>query len=481
MLETVREYAREKLRESGAENAVRDRYLAYYIERASTLTETLTGLDPEPTVRFLETEVGNLRAALAWAQAQNSEAYLQLVAALWPFWEIRSYFTEGRAHLRYALNLTHSSASPTRLQALLGATNLAMSQMDVEEALDLGQECLERFQSLEDPRGMAEALLYMGQAYLSYNALERGMVLLTESLNSSRLAGWLPGTILATLHLGMTYMYRYEISQGRSFLEEGLVLAEAHGNPRLLALANHNLGVLEMREGNYARSRTLLEKAMELRSRLGDRKGIAYALGNLGEVEQHVDTERAIAYWQEERAIFGELGNLVEMAHALNRIGNLRYRQGDFEAARRAYVEALDLCRPIQDKGMTAYIRMNLGCALFHLGDSMRAKELHREALPIYVKIKSEEGIVWSLERLTVVEAAYGDAVKSARLLGAASLRREGSGFPMGSPDRKDWEEAIAAVSVVLPESHLASLREEGRNLTTEQAIALALEETESR
>src|SRR5262249_20530342 len=156
--ETVREYAGEKLREGGTENLARDRHLTYFLEQAPAATRTLAGSDPEPALGFLETEVDNLRAALAWAQTQTatSQTYLQLATSLWPFWEMRGYLTEGRAHLRTALSLTASSDSPLRTQALLGATNLAVSQCDVDEALTCGQACLEWFRGQKDPRGMAE-------------------------------------------------------------------------------------------------------------------------------------------------------------------------------------------------------------------------------------------------------------------------------------------------------------------------------------
>jgi non-specific serine/threonine protein kinase len=256
-----------------------------------------------------------------------------------------------------------------------------------------------------------------------------------------------------------------------------LALADAFDNPRLLAIAYQQLGWLEIQQGNTARARTLLEKGLELRRRLGDRKGIAHALGCLGDVEPHEDMERAIAYWHEEKTIFEELGNVAEVAHALNRVGNMYYWNGDYEAARQVYSEALDTCRTIQDNAYISYIRMNLGCALFHLGDAVRAKELHRQALPNYLQTGSEEGISWSLERLAVVEASYGEAQRAARLIGAASIRREESGIPMDAPDKQDWEAAIAAVRATLADDTLFdAIWQEGCAMTLEQAVALALE-----
>jgi predicted ATPase/DNA-binding SARP family transcriptional activator len=477
MLETVREYAGEKLRESGIESVARDRHLAYFLERAQASALTLEGSDPEPALGFLETEVDNIRAALAWAQARapTSESYLQMAAALWPFWEVRGYLTEGRTHLRTALILTASFDTPARAQVLLGATRLALSQSDIDEALACGQECLERFRAQENTRGMAEALHYLGEAHLIRQDVVRAVPLLTEALERSRQSAWHPGTVLVTLLLGTVHTARREMRQGRSFLEEALALAEALGDPRLLARAYGNLGRLEITEGNHARARTLLEKDLEIRIRLGDRMGIAYTLGSLGDLEKHGDMARAIAYCQEEMALYRELGNVAEMAHALHRMGNLHYAQGDYEPARQAYAEALELFSSIGSEVGFAYVRMNLGSTLFHLGDIAAAKELYREALPLYLKAQNEEGIVWSLERLGVVETRQGDARKAARLLGAATTLRKELGIPLAPRDKQDREKALDVLRAALGEGSFAEAFAAGRALSSEQAVEQAM------
>ncbi len=478
MLETVREYAGEKLRESGMESVTRDRHLAYYLEQAQACAVTLASPDPELAVGFLETELDNIRAALAWAQAQASasEAYLQLAAALWPFWEIRGYLTEGRAHLRTGLRLTAADAA-LRAQALRGATILALSQSDVDAAIAFGQECLEWFRVLEDTRGMASALLGLGEAHLVRQDSARGIPLLMEALECSRQSEWRTGTILITSLLGKVHLDHRELGLARAFMEEALALAEALGDPRMVARTYRDLGVLETTEGNYARARTLLEQSLGLRMRLGDRMGIAYTLGCLGDLAKYGDTVQAITYYQEEMAIYRELGNVAELAHAQHRMGNLHYGQGEYESARQAYVEALEFFRSLQSEAGFAYVRMNLGSTLFHLGDVAAARELYREALPLYLKAQNEEGIVWALERIGVVEAMQGDARKAVRVLGAASMMRERLGIPLAPLDQKDWEKALDELRATLKEAAFAEEFEVGHVLSSEQAIRFALAE----
>lgn len=480
MLETVREYAGEKLRESGIESVARDRHLAYFLEQAQAAALTLASPDPEPAVSFLETEVDNFRTALAWAQthASTPESYLQIAAALWPFWEIRGYLTEGRVHLRTALSLTVASDDRTRAQAQRGATILALAQGDIDEASAFGQECLERFRALEDRRGIASALLGLGEAHLVRQDLVRGIPLLQEALEHSRQSEWLTGTILITSLLGKVHLDHREMGLARAFMEEALALAETLGDPRMLARTYRDIGVLETMEGYFARARVLLENSLEIRIRLGDRMGIAYTLGCLGDLEKHGDIARAITYCQEEMAIYRELGNVAEMAHALHRMGTLHYWRGDYEPARQAYAEALEFFKSLHSEAGFAYVRMNLGSSLFHLGDTVRALELYREALPLYLKVQNEEGIVWALERIGVVAVKQEDARQTAHLLGAASILREGLGIPLSPSDKKDWDEALAELRAKMKETAFAEEFAVGCAMTREQAIRLALSDT---
>src|SRR5262249_42473774 len=117
----------------------------------------------------------------------------------------------------------------------------------------------------------------------------------------------------------------------------------------------------------------------------------------------------------------------------------------------------------------------NLGSARFQLGDCRRARVLHRTALERYRSLDNLEGVVWSLERLAVVEATDGDAQEAARLLGAASVGREGLGKPLDRWDQEDWDAALASARAALGEAAFASLWAEGRALTLDQAVASAL------
>jgi predicted ATPase/DNA-binding SARP family transcriptional activator/Tfp pilus assembly protein PilF len=475
MLETVRQYAGEKLRESGEEAEARKRHSLFYLEMAEESATALVGAAPEAALALLETEVDNFRAALTWAQTEPSDIYLRLAAALWPFWEIHGYLSEGRTHLRAALQRPDQPHSPTRLRALLGATTLAVAQYDMEEALRFGHECLERFREQEDVRGMAEALLCLGEAYLENQDHDRAVVLVTEGLERSRQSTWSKGMVYALILLGRLARWRYEWRQALSFYEQGLALAETLGDSRLIASASYMLSVVAMDLRDDALARRSLTRSLEIYHRLGDRQGVSRSLGTLGQLERRGDLKQAMAYTLESIATSRELGNRADQAHGLHQAGSIYYQQGDYEKARQNYAAALNLFTQVGTGIGITYTSNSLGSALFHLGRPSEAQRLHREALSIYRRHPGERGVVWTLERFVVVEALHGDAETAARLIGAASAGRERLETPMAPWDQADWDQAVASLREALGEAAFETLRAQGRAMTLEQAVAQVL------
>jgi predicted ATPase/DNA-binding SARP family transcriptional activator len=472
MLETVREYAREKLRESGEEAAALQLHNIYYQDLVEESAKRLLSSSPEPALSLLEAEVDNLRAALSWAQAQSPQGYLRFVALLWPFWEIRGHLTEGRTHLRAALRRVDVSDTATRPQALLGATVLAVCQFDMEEALGYGEECLQRFREQEDTRGIAASLLSLAEAYLIKREFDRSAALVQEALEYSRRSGWPKGMASSLLLMGSAAQLHREWRAAQSLYEQGLELAEALGDRRMIASACYQLGAVALNLNDYARARICLTRSLDIYKRLGDRRGTSRTLGNLGLLERKGDQEQAMAYTLEYIKTSRELGNPADEAHGLHEVGNIHYQRGDFEQARQAYRAALDVFMGIGTGFGLGFALNSLGNALFHLGEPQQAQRLHRQALSVYLDRRNEEGIVWTLERFTVVEAKYGDIEEAARLLGAASIGRERLGIPLAPWDQADWDEAISIVRKAMGEAAFANLWAEGRTLTQEQAVA---------
>jgi predicted ATPase len=496
MLETVREYAREKLREQGEEAVARAAHLACFLGLAEAVGPELRGPDPGAALTQLEAERDNLRAALRFSAEHEAfrlpaspliaggeplsagEAGLRLGAALWPFWETRGYLSEGRHHLRAALQRSVLPDSAQRAQALLGAARLAHQQFDLDEAESFGQESLAWFRARGDARGMAAALFYLGEAAGERGKRVAAECLFTEALAASRRAGWTQGMALILVRLGVVARNQGETARAQSSMEEGRALAEALGDAPTLALSFHELASLAASEGDDARARSLLEQGLEIWRRLGHKRATAEALTALGRLaERQEDRTGATSYLEQAAAIFRELGNRMKLVWTLLDLGSVHYRGGAYASARALYEESLGMSRELDEEYCIAAASNNLGMACFHLGDPIRAQALHREALALYVRDGSAEGIAWALEQLGVVTAQHGDPQRAARLLGAAAAAWAKFGKESTAWEASDLGQAAAAVREKLEAEAWESAWQAGRAMAQEEAIAYALED----
>jgi len=340
MLETIRHYSATKLRESGQDDTVHNAHLAYFRIRADEFASALRTTTTKSALDAVEGEIGNFRAALAWAlnAAAPPEAHVQLTAALWPYWEYRG-LAEGRAYLQTARLRSEGMETPERAQILLGGSRLDFHLSALEAAQAQGLESLALFRKLGDRRGSAEALLYAGIAARESAATALSLSLLTEGLEEARQCHWTRGCAMAYLNLGLTAMESGD-EQAHALLEEGLALAQAAGDPMLTAESLQRLGYLELEKGDQDQAAILLEWALTIYRRLRFRHATAVTLRWLGvNSRRRGNLAQAVCYLQEAIAISREQGHPVNLAMSLSECGDAFYEQGDNEAARRAHEE----------------------------------------------------------------------------------------------------------------------------------------------
>jgi predicted ATPase len=150
MLETIHEYARERLEASGEAEEVRRLHAAYFLALAEEAEPELSGADQLACLERLEAEHDNMRAALSWSLEKEPETALRLAVALARFWEKRSYFSEGSRWLEAALRQSDrveaaTTDSATRARLLSEAGTFAFFRTDFDHAIELHGEALELY------------------------------------------------------------------------------------------------------------------------------------------------------------------------------------------------------------------------------------------------------------------------------------------------------------------------------------------------
>ena len=319
LLETVRQYARDRLVESGESPAVRSRHGNYFLMLAEEAAIKLKGPEQAQWLRVLEEEHDNLRQALTlYAEdVETGEEGLRLGAALQSFWWTRGYRSEGREHL-CALLRHPKGQEPTkaRADALNGAGALAWMQGDYFQARALQEESLAIRRELGEKKGIASSLNNLGLV-----ACEQG-----DYIQSG------------VLH------------------EESLAIRRELGDKSGIAASLHNLGNVACEQGEYARARVLEEESLAIRRELGERKGIASSLTILGLVAcEQGDYIQSGVLHEESLTIKRDLEDKGGIIISLHNLGNVACEQGDYARARTLYEESLAIARELGDRRVLAY------------------------------------------------------------------------------------------------------------------------------
>jgi len=442
LLETVRQYGREQLDQSGEAGAVRARYRAWYRALAERAEPELSGPRQCHWLDRLECDHDNLRSVLEGSAADPSglEEGLRMAAALLRLWIVRGYLGEGR-HLLAPL-LATAAASPSlrqtmaRMGGIYAASFAALFQGDYAASGSLSEEWLALARDLGDERGIWLANDMLARTIMNLVDYSRAAVLFTGELAATRKQGYRFGICSALVGLGVLARLQGDHERAVGFCEECLALSREAGDLWFIGQALSNLGLVRYQQGQYGVARTHFGEALEVRRALGDRPGIAWSLINLGDVAQaQGDGAAARARFEESLALLRDLGDRSGRADALASLGRVVLARRDFAAARACYMESLAL-------------RRDLG---------------HRLAMPAM------------LEDLAGLSAARERHARALTLYGAAAALRDVLGAPRSSADRARIERWVGPAWAVLGDVAAAQAWAAGQAMTLEQAIVYAM------
>src|SRR5262245_11389456 len=364
MLETIREFASERLAAVGENDDVLRRHLEHYAALAeSCFDETLLGNDDlEP----LEEERENLRLALDFALRTDPEPALSLARWLMPLWQ-RGESLEGRERLSAALAGAPDASAEARAWALRAADFLAIQQSDYDVAEALGGEALALFRELGDQRGAGWALTDLARNAMACGDYGRAILLYEQAADAYRATGDERLEHAALASLAMVASAERDVPRAVSLNRDLVARARREGSTRSLALALNNLGAAHEMAGEDEQARHAYEASAALSRQIANKPLLALTLCNLGyvmwattptdalahfreslELSREVDDPRTIAYCLEGAArIFLERSNATHVAGLLGAASEIRRRTGAASSpGRRATTAAVEArCR----------------------------------------------------------------------------------------------------------------------------------------
>jgi predicted ATPase len=295
MLETIHEYAHERLEEDGEIEILRRRHAEYFVALAEEADSKLRGEEQVAWLERLERERDNIRAALLWAaSAGEAELELRLAGAMRVFWRVRGYLTEGRAALEDALERADGQRPALRAPALYGAGVLALRQGDHAAARALSEESLVLYREIGDKRGAARTLHVLGSVAMGERRYDEARALFEESEPLTREVGDLHLLAITVLDLGDVALNQGLYERAAQSFEDSLAIFREIADIDGTAIALYNLGSVALHLGQIERAPALLAESLGLFRELGYREGIAYSLEGLAAVAaEHGDAEDA--------------------------------------------------------------------------------------------------------------------------------------------------------------------------------------------
>ena len=361
MLQTLREYAFERLAWSGDEMPARRAHAAYCIVLAEEGNPQLTAVEREAWLTRCDVEHHNFRAALDWlVESRQAPWALRLGLALFGFWERREYLAEGAQRFR-AITALPRTESTQRLWATAVSRLAALAGTNLE----LHQQALDAFRELGDLPGIA------------------------GELNS----------------LGVKHRFDGNYAFARQYFAQGLAVCRTLGDPREIAAALSNLATTVSLAGDHLEARALLEGARHTFEQLSDDMGAAWSLNHLGDVAHRQGlADEAERLYQQAVAEFSRLGDAWGLARSSADLGYLVCEIGQADRARALFERALREFVGLGHKRGIARVLEGYACLAQLLGHHARAlvlvgaAEAVRQALSAGLRAADQAAFAATLE-----------------------------------------------------------------------------------
>lgn len=330
MLETIREYALERLVAGGQADSARARHAAYYLALAERAEPELLGPSHGHWLDRLDQERDNLLAALQWCSDHgDTGALVRMAAALWRFWHVRGHLSEGRHWLDTAAALSECAPSAARVRVLCGAGWMANVQGSPAQAEPFFHQALSLARGLDDTRGVAQALSGIGRAAhlrgdhaRATACYEEGLALFRR-LGDSQEIGW------SLQRLGLLAQEQRDYARASALLEESLAGFRADGFVWGITWSLIALGNVALEGGDYTRATELYQASVGHFEQLGDRGSMAMALVHLGRAAlARGDLAQAVACSRQSLALYQEVGVNIGVAESLELMARVAWRQG---------------------------------------------------------------------------------------------------------------------------------------------------------
>lgn len=429
--ETVRQYAHEKLLEVAGLEALCGKHLAYFVRLAEQAERELYRADQVRWLGKLADDIDNLRKSLDWALITNPELGLRLLVSLRLFWEARGDLKEVESWMKQFLG-HYTTSDPLRAHALAVYSKVLVDRNAFAEAQKLASQSLEIAKMVSDKRVEAFSL-------------------------------WA---------LGVSIGFQRDVRQGIPYLEQSLASYESLGDKLGQATA---LDWLSMDQSDKEQSKAFILNSLKLYRELGHLSGIAMCLADLASMLIDMgDFSSLLPLLEESLAIYRQLESYQGEAWVLTLYGRLAFWNGDYRNAYDYFEQSISLYER-SSVSWSAWPRAFIANIFLRQGNIVQARKLFESNLQQVQKGDNVICLVYIVEGLASLYTKDGLLPRALQLYSWTNIMREKLGTLRPPAEQKIVERDLTVIHANLDNSEFASISEEGRAMTMEQAVALAL------
>ena len=436
LLETIRQYAREKLNDSDEGEQIRARHLDYFIQWVKREEHKIYGFGQVEWLEKLEDEHENLNAALEWSLQGNIPAGQELTASLWWSWHLGGHSGEAYTWLERMLAATPEADSLVRAKLLSGMGWLTEKLEDKDNA---DQKSVAMFRRLGDEGGAAFPLC----------------------------------------SLGINTYWRFDHELALRIVQESLELFQSHGNQWGVRHALGILGYIHEALGNFAQAQKYYEESLVKAKELGDQDGMGWSLYLMGRMAVlQGDPARAMNLFDSALRIARVVKTKPITSWILDQMGALLLQLEDYEQAKVLFEESLEVNRKTGDRTAVAYRLGSLGwCARLQENFST-ANSFYADALQAMKQSGDDNDVMSLLIDIGILFGARGEPEKSVRLLGFTESLFQGVVrifiLPFARLEAERFRETARAT---LTEEAYTAAYEAGKQMSLDEAVAFALKD----
>lgn len=405
MLESIREYASEKLSQSGEFVSLRDSHRRYFVQFCKKILPEMTGKGQSHHVEEIDKDYENLIKALEWKSGLEThvENSLILCNVLWRYWLRKCLFSDGRKRMREILKDADLNQDTDLIaEVLLGAGTLAHNNGDYNEALEQITKSLELYRNSENKEGIAKALTNLGWVYWRRGNYRQARALSEEALELQQQLKNQPGVAFALNNLGWIAHHQGEIKKALRYHEKSLDLRRKLGDKRNVAFSLTNSAWANHKLGRYELSENQFNESLELFSELDDRQLLTFSLCLKAELMSDTGrTEEAlVVLCKEILPSFREIEDTYGYALSLNCIGIIHFRKKQFTDAKKYLEESKKLRVELGDRWGVGQSLCALARVVLYFGKIDDVYNQFRESYSIRRDLNDKIGLAETLEGL---------------------------------------------------------------------------------